>query len=89
MTNNELTREAKIIESAQKLTSASSRMLVLLDPDHQDFSTAGLLKVALNEVAQAMDVLGLNFYDYRSLFVYGAKDLEELANDLKKQSNED
>lgn len=87
MTNNELTREAKIIECVQKLSSASSRMLVLLDPDSQH-STKGCLRDAFNEVAQAMDVLGLNFYDYRSLFVYGAKDLEELADELKKQSKD-
>ena len=78
-----MTKERKIITAAQKLTSASSRLVELLDPEHQDFSTAGILKVTLNEVAQALNALGLNFADHRSLLVYACgEDLKEIANKL-------
>jgi len=80
-----MARERKIITAAQKLTSASNRLVELLDPDHQDFNTAGLLKDTLNEVAQALNALGLNYLNHKCLLVYACgEDFKEIANKLNE-----
>lgn len=83
----DMTRNARIVSAAQKLNSASSRLVELLDDTDGFFdteaATRSTLKGALTEVAEALTDLGVGHWGgHRSLFVRTSKDLDELVLEL-------